>query len=237
MRQLPHSAACPSSLSSYHPTSRLDPETPALCPCPFSVPSPARPLFTPLPTDCVFSSSLVTSALHSILGEEARGGGRGPRWGGGPWLRSRLPPSPLCQEWAELNVVAGGQPWQELACYPARDRGCVPALSHHALGPDRRADQGAGHSAHPLQPDSGGAAGRHPRPGRSGPARGGAAGGGRQRPRADPPHPSARQVKEMSLIRNTIMECQVCGEWGCGRDSRGHRRASCPWLWPLLPAI
>lgn len=25
------------------------------------------------------------------------------------------------------------------------------------------------------------------------------------------------QVKEMSLIRNTIMECQVCGEW----ESRG----------------
>lgn len=32
-----------------------------------------------------------------------------------------------------------------------------------------------------------------------------------------PAHPSVYQVKEMSLIRNTIMECQVCGEW----ESRG----------------
>uniref|UniRef100_A0A452S3U7 Thrombospondin 3 n=1 Tax=Ursus americanus TaxID=9643 RepID=A0A452S3U7_URSAM len=30
------------------------------------------------------------------------------------------------------------------------------------------------------------------------------------------------QVKEMSLIRNTIMECQVCGEWESGASSRWH---------------
>lgn len=37
------------------------------------------------------------------------------------------------------------------------------------------------------------------------------------RQRAYSPHPSIYQVKEMSLIRNTIMECQVCGEWEWGR--------------------
>lgn len=69
-----------------------------------------------------------------------------------------------------------------------------------------------------------------------GASEGGAAGGGWQRLSADSPHPSARQVKEMSLIRNTIMECQVCGEWGCGRGSGGLRCAFSPRLWPLLLA-
>lgn len=46
----------------------------------------------------------------------------------------------------------------------------------------------------------------------SGPVKGGADSGvGWQMPRADSA-PSFYQVKEMSLIRNTIMECQVCGE-------------------------
>ena len=42
-------------------------------------------------------------------------------------------------------------------------------------------------------------------------------GGSCQEPTAPPSRPSVCQVKEMSLIRNTIMECQVCGEWGAGR--------------------
>uniref|UniRef100_A0A452S3J5 Thrombospondin-3 n=1 Tax=Ursus americanus TaxID=9643 RepID=A0A452S3J5_URSAM len=36
------------------------------------------------------------------------------------------------------------------------------------------------------------------------------------------------QVKEMSLIRNTIMECQVCGEWESGASSRWHPCAPQP---------
>lgn len=164
--------------SSCRPASRLCSETLAVCPCPFSFPLPARPLATSLLSDRVSPSSPVTSALHSILGEEARGGGRGPRWGGGPRLRQ--PPAPESSvpgAGGEPNMAAGGRPWQELARYPAGAR-AVPALSRHALGPDRRADEGAGHPAHPLQPDSGGAAGRHPRPGRRGPAKGAPPGAG-----------------------------------------------------------
>ncbi|XP_064494669.1 thrombospondin-3 isoform X2 [Pseudopipra pipra] len=45
------------------------------------------------------------------------------------------------------------------------------------------------------------------------------------------------QVKEMSLIRNTIMECQVCGEcWqGSAPTSGGHKGSPC--LTPHLPVL
>lgn len=43
-----------------------------------------------------------------------------------------------------------------------------------------------------------------------------------------PPHPSVYQVKEMSLIRNTIMECQVCGEWARREGPRWRCRAPQP---------
>lgn len=45
---------------------------------------------------------------------------------------------------------------------------------------------------------------------------------------ANCPHASVYQVKEMSLIRNTIMECQVCGEWESGASSRWHPCAPQP---------
>lgn len=41
------------------------------------------------------------------------------------------------------------------------------------------------------------------------------------------------QVKEMSLIRNTIMECQVCGEWQRGWVGARWCRCACPL--PALP--
>ena len=51
-----------------------------------------------------------------------------------------------------------------------------------------------------------------------GPVKGGAESGwGGRCQELTPARPSVCQMKEMSLIRNTIMECQVCGEW----ESRG----------------
>lgn len=51
---------------------------------------------------------------------------------------------------------------------------------------------------------------------------------------ADRPRLSVRQVKEMSLIRNAIMECQVCGEWARGEGSGWHPVPPTPRLWPPL---
>lgn len=86
-RQLPPSVLlachlCPTSQQAVF-VLRLQP----FVPVPFPSHRRPGPLSHPCPSDCVFSSSSVTSALHSILGEEGRGGGRGPRWGGGPRLR------------------------------------------------------------------------------------------------------------------------------------------------------
>lgn len=50
----------------------------------------------------------------------------------------------------------------------------------------------------------------------------GGVGGSGRKPRPPHPPPVCPQVKEMSLIRNTIMECQVCGEW----ERRGGRQVA-----------
>lgn len=62
------------------------------------------------------------------------------------------------------------------------------------------------------------------------PAKGGAGlrGAAEAESRLLPVFLSTRQVKEMSLIRNTIMECQVCGEWERSGGLRWHRCASPP---------
>lgn len=47
--------------------------------------------------------------------------------------------------------------------------------------------------------------------------------------------PCVCQVKEMSLIRNTIMECQVCGEWQTRGGLQVGSVPPTPWPGPPVP--